>query len=79
MCSSVDLPAPDGATSATDWPGQHRELGALQDFERGVALLIAPLDRVQEDDAGFCVVGHRAAHSYRSASTGSSRAARQDG
>ena len=21
MCSSVDLPAPDGATSATDWPG----------------------------------------------------------
>ncbi len=22
MCSSVDLPAPEGATSATDWPAQ---------------------------------------------------------
>src|SRR5262249_15296184 len=22
MCKSVDLPAPEGATSATDWPGQ---------------------------------------------------------
>ena len=34
MCSSVDLPAPDGATSATDWPGPDRELGAFENVER---------------------------------------------
>ena len=38
MCSSVDLPAPDGPTSATDWPGQTLELGALAGLERRVAL-----------------------------------------
>ena len=58
-------------------PKPRGEFGAFEDFERGVALRIAPIDRLQKQNR-MLLVGHYA-HSYRSASTGSSRAARQDG
>src|SRR5690606_14053458 len=50
-----------------------REVGAVEDHELALALVVAPLDRLEFQ--------HRAVrhHSYRSASTGSSFAARQAG
>ena len=42
MCSSVDLPAPEGATSATDWPAPYRKLGAFENVERDIALAKPP-------------------------------------
>ena len=72
MCSRLDLPAPDGATSATASPGYSAEIGPAQDVERGIALLVAAVD-------GFEAQDFHAAHSYRSASTGSSREARHAG
>ncbi len=61
MCSSVDLPAPEGATSATDSPGHSDKLGALQDLERRVALPVGALDVVQIDRLGavLCSTAHR--------------------
>ena len=59
MCSSVDLPAPEGAISATDWPGHTASSAPLEDVERRVALPVVALDAVQEDDGRFAV-GHRA-------------------
>ena len=72
VCSSVDLPAPDGATSATISPRLQREIGAVQDGQLARALDVVALDALQFDDASRV-------HSYRSASTGSSLAARQAG
>ena len=87
MCSSVDLPAPDGATSATDCPGHSASSAPLRMSSVVVALPILALDLVQVEDRDFasCDCGFAwpsavtSPHSYRSASTGSSRAARQDG
>ena len=44
MCSSVDLPAPDGATSATDCPGQTASSAPFRISSVAVALVIAALD-----------------------------------
>ncbi len=46
-CSSVDLPAPEGAISATDWPGQSARLGAAQHFDGRFAAPVAALDLIE--------------------------------
>ena len=90
MCSSVDLPAPEGATSATDCPGQIASSAPLRMFSDDVALAVVPVDAVQEQDrrrfrAGFVarlrprpVVDRRITH-IAAPRPGSRRAARQDG
>src|SRR6185369_2501951 len=45
-------------------PGPHRELGTFEDFERRGALMVAPLDRMQENRRLLvlaCRVTHTAA------------------
>ncbi len=58
-----------------------RELGAVEDRQRHLALQILPLYLVEINDRYVFrpVALHQAPHSYRSASTGSRRAARHDG
>ena len=72
MCSSVDLPAPDGATSATISPRLQRKIGAVEDGQLARSLYVVALDALEFDDSG----SH---HSYLKASTGSSLAARHAG
>ena len=74
MWSSVDLPAPEGATQRHGLPGMKREARADQNVEARLALAIMPAE-VDELERG---TGH-AVHSPRSASTGSSDAAFQAG
>src|SRR5450755_573135 len=57
-----------------------RQLGARQDSQRGCPLGVLALYLVEIDDRYvFRPLLHLFPHSYRSASTGSRRAARQDG
>src|SRR6202022_169257 len=57
-----------------------RELGAVEDRQRGCPLRVLALYLVEIDDRYiFRPLLHLSPHSYRSASTGSRRAARQDG
>ena len=44
VCSSVDLPAPDGATSATDLARPQREVGAVRMVSFAAPWTIVPLD-----------------------------------
>ena len=70
MWSSVDLPAPDGATIATSSP-----LFTSRSALSSTRTAVSPLPKCAVDPAQR----EMRAHSYRSASTGSYWAARQAG
>ena len=72
-CSSVDLPAPEGATSATISPGR----SVRSTPRRTCSVRRRRCDSVRAGPPRQQPDGGR--HSWRSASTGSVRAARQDG
>ena len=71
-CSSVDLPAPDGATSATISARPSVKSAPFRIVSFRCTLDVVPLDALQFDD-------RPRPHSYLRASTGSSLAARQAG
>ena len=83
MCSSVDLPAPEGPTSATAWPGERRGVDAASERRsRASPWRKERVDaaRAAESEQALCGgVGVHGPHSYRSASTGSSLDAFHDG
>ncbi len=56
MCSSVDLPAPDGATSATDCPGHTASSRVLENIKPLVSLAEMTANAVQEEKRLFLVV-----------------------
>ena len=50
MCSSVDLPAPDGATSATDSPGKIARSAPFRTVSVPSPSPVVAFDHVQEQD-----------------------------
>ena len=76
MCSSVDLPAPEGAQQSDHLAGPNGKVRAIEDFQRCIALPVSPLDLMQEDNGalrrGHCLTRNALSRKILAAKTASS-------